>query len=53
MSGEPDLHLKDPDKYVFVKKTKFYYDVKYDMEIQKRAQAGVELFGKFFFSLWD
>jgi hypothetical protein len=52
-SDEPDLHIKEPDHYELVGESVHYYDVKYEMEISRRAQKGFELFGRFFTSLWD
>jgi hypothetical protein len=53
MSSDPDLHIKNPDKYIFNRMRKFYYDVKLSVKIGERAQRGAELLGQHFFSLWD
>ncbi len=53
LSGEPDLHIKEPENYILIKSREHYYDCKYHMEIEKRGMKGFELFGKFFTSLWD
>jgi hypothetical protein len=52
-SDEPDLHIKNPENYKFIKERVFYYDVKYAMEISKRAMNGAKLWGIHFFSCWD
>jgi hypothetical protein len=52
-SNEPDLHIKEPDNYIFIKERTFYYDCPYDMKISERAQAGFLLFGKHMGSFWD
>jgi len=52
-SDEPDLDVKEPDKYVYLHRDVHYYNVKHDIEIGERAQKGFELFGKFFLNLWD
>jgi hypothetical protein len=53
MSDEPDLHIKESEKYTLVKERVSYYDVKYDIDIGKRAQKAIELFAFHFGSFWD
>jgi hypothetical protein len=53
-SDDPELDKKEPEKYLFLRRHVYYYDVKYDTEIiARRAQKGFELFGKYFSNLWD
>ena len=52
-SDEPDLDKKEPEKYSYLNRIVSYYNVKANIEIQKRAQKGFELFGKFFLNFWD
>jgi len=48
-----DLSLEENKKYELLGKYKVYYDDKLQIEISTRARKGVELFGKYFGSLWD
>jgi hypothetical protein len=50
---EPDLDKKEPEKYSYTSRVVSYHNVKANIEIQKRAQKGFELFGKFFLNFWD
>jgi len=53
ISDDPDLDKKDPEKYSYTGRIVSYHNVKANIEIQKRAQKGFELFGKFFLNFWD
>jgi len=53
MSDECDLHIKEPDKYSFVRERVYYMDTHYIVEIEKRALEGFRLFGEYFASFWD
>ena len=53
LSGECDLHIKQPEKYSFVGEHIYYMDIHYIMEIEKRAFEGFKLFGEHFTSFWD
>lgn len=43
----------DKKGYVFEKVTEIYYDVQLAYELGERAQRGLQLFGEYFFNLWD
>jgi len=53
LSDECDLHIKEPDKYSFVRERIYYMDTRYIVEIEKRALEGFRLFGEYFSSFWD
>lgn len=46
-------HELDEEGYTFVEKRKKYYNDKLHRSYLKKAQEGLELFGKHFTSLWD
>ena len=52
-SDETDLDVKEPEKYIYLRREVRYYNSKSDIEIYERAMKGFELFGKFFPNLWD
>jgi len=53
LSDECDLHIKEPEKYSFIRERIFYMDTRYIMEIEKRALEGFRLFGEYFTNFWD
>jgi len=54
MSSEGDLHIKNPEKYKLLGSKVIYYNIEYEIEvIEKRVQEGLDLFSKFYRSLWD
>jgi len=53
LSGESDLHIKEPENYTFIREYIHYCDTKLIREIEKRAQEGFRLFGEYFTNFWD
>lgn len=54
LSGECNLHIKEPEKYRLLGSRERYFNSKYEIEvIEKKVSEGLELFGKFYRSLWD
>jgi len=53
IAHEPDLDVKEPEKYRYKRRTVGYHNVNTVIEIQERARKGFELFGKYFMSFWD
>jgi hypothetical protein len=54
LSGESDLHIKDPDKYILKGERVMYYNIDYEQNIiEKPVQESLDLFAKYFRSLWD
>jgi len=53
MSGERDLHIKEPENYSFIKESIHYCDTHYIMKIEKRALEGFRFFGEYFTNFWD
>ena len=53
LSGESDLHIKEPENYSFIRERIHYGDTHYIMEIEKRASEGFRLFGEYFTNFWD
>jgi hypothetical protein len=53
LSDEYDLHIKEPEKYTFIRESIRYSDTHYIMEIRKRALEGFRLFGEYFTNFWD
>jgi len=53
LSGECDLHIKEPENYSLKGEHIHYCDTHYIMEIEKRAQEGFRLFGMYFTNFWD
>jgi len=53
LSGESDLHIKEPENYTFIREYIHYCDTHYIVEIEKRAQEGFKLFGEYFTNFWD
>ena len=43
----------EPEKYSYLRRIVRYHNVNANIEIQKRASKGFELFGKHFLDLWD
>ncbi len=41
------------DEWQFEKEDKFYHNAELEREYSQRAQKGFELFGKYFYNLWD
>jgi hypothetical protein len=53
ISEAPDLHIKEPDKYILKGQAIGYYDAEYAKKIEGRALNGLKLFGEYFIHLWD
>jgi hypothetical protein len=53
ISDEMDIDVKEPEKYIYLRRVVRYYNSKYAIEIGERAMKGLELFGKYFSNLWD
>ncbi|MDR2081282.1 MAG: hypothetical protein LBP54_05290 [Campylobacteraceae bacterium] len=54
ISDDSEMDKKEPKRYQFLYRRIHYYNAKYDIHIiNKRAQKGFELFGKYFLNLWD
>jgi hypothetical protein len=53
LSGECDLHIKEPENYSFIRESIHYSDTRYIVEIGKRALEGFRLFGEYFTNFWD
>ena len=53
LSDKCDLHIKEPEKYTFIREYIHYSDTHYIREIEKRASEGFRLFGEYFTAFWD
>ena len=53
ISDETDLDVKEPEKYIYLRRVVRYHNIKSDVEIDERAMKGFELFGRYFSNLWD